>query len=359
MVAIGRTLDRHICARLTAVSSVRTAVAGEVRISGGDSGVRTGVLYNPKAGGGISASTVFRQLRTFCMGEELLVTEPETCDLGEPVRSIAPPTGDGSYFGQIAARVKALVGAGAEQLICIGGDGTATYILTALYQIGVTLPVLGIASGTANVGPVVSAALDQLTGHRLSDCKEISCDGLAAYMDGRFVSLAFNDLVIGDTFLATVGGKTCNVSVHELLQNGKLVPKSPEKDLISADFLVELNGTPVIPAVGSIQQIVLSSAAMESHYGRAIYGPLGKCDWGDKKGVIALCDHIAVSYEENDAGTGRFSTMQYLLFGPDDHVVLRGFSPKACMICDGNPYLLDSEDIEVRYLKNLVRVLKI
>lgn len=319
--------------------------------------MKTAVLYNPKAGKGIPAARVMSCLSAFFRGDELLVAEEELLCPGLPVRLVDYEKADSSYLGLLYAKVRALTEAGAECFACVGGDGTATYVRNALYMMGLDLPMLGVAAGTANVGPIVSVTLEQLEGHTVEEAREVCYDGVCVMDKDEVVSLAFNDLIVGDTFLATVDGESCNVSVRALLEQGERVRKSPSEHIVAPDFAVELNGRTVEPAMRDIRQIIVSSVAHESHYGRAVYGPIGKCDWCEKKGLIALCDHIAVTFEENDAGTGRFSAMQYLLFGPEDEVVLKGFTPDACLVCDGNPYLLTSDRIGVRFIKNLVRTI--
>ena len=66
---------------------------------------------------------------------------------------------------------------------------------------------------------------------------------------------------------------------------------------------------------------------------------------------------LTLSFEEDGAGVDRFSTMEYLIFGPNDQVTLQGFAPEACLVCDGNPYLLPSDSVQVRYETNLVRTI--
>jgi hypothetical protein len=228
-----------------------------------------------------------------------------------------------------------------------------------MYELGINLPILGVAAGTANVGPIVSVTLEQLEGRHISQTKEVCYDGIAVYVDGKFVSLAFNDLIVGDTFLGTVDGQTRSISVKALLEEGTIRPKKPTENIVTDDFAVELNGNSLVPNSSVIRQIVLAPVAHESHYGRAVYSVVGKCDWCEKKGVIALCDYIAVSFEDDGAGVDRFSTTQYLIFGPNDQVVLKGFTDEACLICDGNPYFLPSDRFAVRYEPALARTIKL
>ena len=320
--------------------------------------MRTALLYNYKAGKGLSAELVVRKLSDFFSGDELLVTDPGLVFSSLPVSLVEPEPAKG-YYPVIRARVKALAEAGAQRFVSVGGDGTATYVRNAMYELGLNLPILGVAAGTANVGPIVSVTLEQLEGHHISQTTEVCYDGISVFVDGKFLSLAFNDLIVGDTFLGTVDGQTRSISVEALLRNGVIQPKNPTEHIVTDDFAVELNGKDLVPCWNDIRQIVLSPVAHESHYGRAVYSVVGKCDWCEKKGVIALCDYIAVSFEDDGAGVDRFSTTQYLIFGPNDQVVLRGFTEEACLICDGNPYFLTSDRFAVSYEPALAKTIKL
>ena len=320
--------------------------------------MKTALLYNHKAGKGLPAELVIRRLCDFFSGDEMLVTDEGLLFDSLPVSFVKPEDAQG-YFALIRARVKALAEAGAERFISVGGDGTATYVRNAMYELGINLPILGVAAGTANVGPIVSVTLEELEGRHISETKEVCYDGISVFINDAFVSLAFNDLIVGDTFLATVEGNTCNISVRALLEEGKHLPQKPTEHIVTDDFLVELNGKELIPDRTKIRQIILSSVASESHYGRAVYGAVGKCDWSEKKGVIALCDYIAVSFEEDGTGVDRFSSTQYLIFGPNDQVLLKGFTEEACLICDGNPYFLPSDRFSVRYEPAVARTIKL
>lgn len=320
--------------------------------------MKTALLYNYKAGKGLPAELVVRKLCDFFSGDELLVTDEGLLFPALPVSYVVPEESQG-YFDAIRAKVKALADAGAERFVSVGGDGTATYVKNAMYELGINLPILGVAAGTANVGPIVSVTLEQLEGRHISEAEEVCYDGIAVYAKDKFVSLAFNDVIVGDTFLGTIDGQTCSLSVRSLLEKGEHTPVKPTEHIASDDFAVELNGVAQIPNTKIIRQIVLAPVAHESHYGRAVYSVVGKCDWCEKKGVIALCDYIAVSFEEDGTGVDRFSTTQYLIFGPNDQVVLRGLTEEACLVCDGNPYLLPDDRFSVRYEPASARTIKL
>ncbi len=321
--------------------------------------MKTALIYNHNAGKGLPHQQVIDRVASFFSGDELLVTQPDYCIDKCTTRLVAYTPEDSSYWGRILAQVKALVDAGAQRFVCIGGDGTATYVSTALFTLHASLPIFGIAGGTANVGPVISATFAELEHKTVADTYETSHDGLLVWNHEKLYSCAFNDVVIGDTFLATIDGKPVNASVTQLINHNQVQKQKPSEDTIAPNFHVVLNGTPILPALSGIKQIIVSSAAKDNLYGRAIYGALGKCRWQDKNGVIALCDHVAVTFDDNDAGTQCFSTMQYLIFSDQDEVILTGFCSNACLICDGNPYLLKGQSIRIQYVKNLVKTMQL
>ena len=319
----------------------------------------TALLYNAHAGKGTPAQQVMERLCAFFEGDSLLVADEALVFPELPLTFVPPVETEPGYFNAIKAKIQGLLQAGAQRFVSVGGDGTATYVRNALYELGQDLPILGVAAGTANVGPIVSVTLDQLAGRHISQASLVPCDGLSVFVNGKFVSLAFNDLIVGDTFLGTIDGQTVNMSVRALLEDGQRLAQVPSDDIVRDDFCVELNGKTLTPGLKKIRQIILSSVANESHYGRAVYGAVGKCDWCEKKGVIALCDYIAVSFIDDGAGVDRFSSTDYLIFGPNDQVSLQGFTEKACLVCDGNPYLMPCDRFEVRYEPALVKIIKL
>lgn len=218
--------------------------------------MKTAVLYNPNAGKRISVKLVLQRLSDFFAGDELLVANPALEIPGVHITPVSIlQTANSNYVSYLNNMVDALVQAGADRFVCVGGDGTATYVRTALYAAGQDLPIMGVAAGTANVGPIVSVTLDQLDGRNVQQAKEVCYDGIAVLEGNRLISLAFNDLVVGDTFLSTVDGRPCNTSVSALVKRGEIVVQSPSTDIVTDEFHVKLNGLTCRPSVREIHQI--------------------------------------------------------------------------------------------------------
>lgn len=316
--------------------------------------MRIGVLFSPNAGMNNEFKSIGKMLEKKLSEHNLLTLQGEFGEEYLPKASVFVSEHKTDYIKNIYAQIRALASVGIDVLICIGGDGLATYAANSLYQINLQIPILGIAGGSANVGPIIHFKIEEIMGIDIEHLVKTSFDGIQIWIDDEFISYGFNDIVIGSTFLGTFNQKMMNLSVTELCENNRLVPCKPSTEIIEDDFTVRLNGRIIEYSNLRIAQIIITTIQMENHYGRAIYGPLGVSKDIDKNGVINLSDSIIVTFDENDEGISKFWNCSYLLFGENDEIELSGFSKSACVICDGNPYLLNQRKLIIKYVKNAV-----
>ncbi len=115
--------------------------------------MKVGVLINPSAGRGHAVQTVVSRLEARWPRAELLALDDGTACF---TRAALLPAPQGGYVPRILAGVRALLDAGADLLVTLGGDGTAAYAAEAVVASGKRTPLLGIGLGTANVGPIVT-----------------------------------------------------------------------------------------------------------------------------------------------------------------------------------------------------------
>ena len=116
-----------------------------------------------------------------------------------------------SYKEAVRQAVTRFLEEGAGLFVTIGGDGLASYVADAL--VCGTSPdsrpgIIGVAAGTANVGPIVSLSIQDLKRCNRSDSTMKPLDAVEATLAGRHLGYGFNDIVLGNTVLATVDGKT-------------------------------------------------------------------------------------------------------------------------------------------------------
>lgn len=321
--------------------------------------MKIAVLFNPDAGSNMKFRGIGAVLSKRLKGHEVL-----TCrgSFGKLYMTDAAETyGDvrSGYRDSITDMTLSLVSHAPELFICIGGDGLASYIADTLITHGCTVSIMGIAGGTANVGPIITVSPEML---EYFDPKKLAISSIGAIHVNNgcnHVGYAFNDMIIGNTFLGTVNGKTVNLSVEALLKkNEKKVVEAPSHEITTGTFNITKNGSQVKCSIKNPAQIIVSPLEVDNFYGRAITGILCYSAHMPLKAAIGLYDEVIVKMHSHDTAVEHFTKVEHLLFGRGDHVNITGLSGNGHIIIDGNPYLKEDEVISLEYKPSLLSIAK-
>jgi len=255
------------------------------------------------------------------------------------------------YVKNLYASVANLLEWGSEILVCIGGDGLCSYVLDAMIAReregqapsarGNRVPLLGIASGTINVGPVIAFGPDdipRLDIEALFTSSRKSIDAVEVCVDGRHLAFGLNDVVVGNSFLGTLGGEVVNISARELLHSGRKLQIEPSAHIVGENFRLRKNGEPIAVSMESPAQIIVSPLRRREFFGRAIAGVLCNAAFMEGAAALGLFDTVVVRAAAPFRGFIDTARAEHLLFGPGDYIELEGFGPDADLIVDGNPY---------------------
>lgn len=319
--------------------------------------MKAGILFGPCSGDGKAASAE-AALARWLRGNEAAVCRGSFAGTGT-VRewTVVEPAHAHGYVEELREAVAALAGWGAGLLVCVGGDGLASYAADAAARLPERMALLGIAAGTVNVGPIVSAGIEELAGldpGRLSAEKLGAVEVLAG---GRHVAWGFNDVVIGNSFLGTLGGRTASLSAKALLAGGEKRAIVPSPFITGPGFFVEKNGTRLDPGcLGSPAQIVVSPLGKREFFARAIAGALCNAPYMKSPAALALFDSVIVKAGPPDRGFDSFSTSKQLLFVEGDSVVVGGLAEDGQIVVDGNPYGRVGDSVTFRMVPGVVDV---
>ncbi|MFH2114415.1 MAG: hypothetical protein ABIJ86_07905 [Spirochaetota bacterium] len=335
--------------------------------------MRIAVMFNRSSGlGDRLLDGVAKDLVKAFKGHRLFASAGFGADrLGSSCRTVGVPSVRASSANEYTTALKEAVGRlvkeSPDRFITVGGDGLAAYVADALIvrceESGLDIPpVLGIAAGTANVGPIVSLPPSYVGSLRI-DQGYVVRTGAVEVLDGEeHVGFGFNDVVIGDTLLSTHLGSMVNISAVELARNGLKMEKKPSDRIASKSFSISINGGAVkynSRDPSSIKQIILSSLQFDDFYGRAITGTLCRAMSGADHAALALCDQVVVAMDEAGDHAPSLTGLQHITFKAGDRVTLGGLGEDAHIIIDGNPFIRQHDTLTFIYRPRLIPVWRV
>lgn len=313
------------------------------------------VLFSPGAGHREQFSSIGQQLQQL-FGPENIITGFDSFGADYlPQSNVCCASREGGYVHSITAMTEALIDKQVDLIVSVGGDGLASYVADAMLCAGKSVPIMGIAAGTANVGPIVCISQDMLDKIDVSKwkCKKVSAIEVSA---SEHLGYAVNDVVIGNTLLGTVDGNIVNLSAEAMVMLGRKVICVPSADITLPGFSILKNGRECRHDIIKPGQIIATTLDEDRLEGRAIYGALCSAAYTPCKGALALTEQVMICAEAENAGMRDFCPIEHLLYGPGDEVVLDGLSENAHAIIDGNPYVHKSSRLTLRYLPEVITV---
>lgn len=258
---------------------------------------------------------------------------------------IRPYEGGLPYRRRLYSAVAALVESGAELFVCVGGDGLASYVADAIFRMGAKIPLMGLAAGTANVGPIVAVAPHELPNSSPEELEFMPLAGIEVSLGGGHLAYGFNDVVIANTFLGTLDGRVESLSVEAMALRGEKSILEPSPAITTESFTVEKNGRALSHGTACPAQIIVSPLGEKEFYGRAIAGVLCEAAYAAPLAALALLDTLLVRARGADRGFEQFAKSEHLLFKPGDRVILKGLSREGQLVVDGNPFLRTDDPV--------------
>lgn len=314
--------------------------------------MKIAVLFNPGAGKREKFKQLAGMIRRKCEGHTLLTAQGSYgADLFESETVEVVSARGESFLETLGSFLEEFASRDMDMLIGVGGDGFLAHIASHFIVKDIGTPLLGIAGGTANVGPLISfddTALEELNLARLRPDK---VSALLVRSDGEEPRYAFNDIVVGDTFLGTVGGKMVNLSAEAFLKDWSKLKKKPSKEVVTEQFEVVRNGFRLPAPQFEIAQIVASPIVKKEFYsGKAITGALCWAAYNNCGGALSLIDTVVIDSSPEELE--RPVNVQQILFKEGEEIEITGL--KSYLVVDGNVCYKISSKITIGYLPDMV-----
>lgn len=304
---------------------------------------RVGLIVNPTAGKGPQeALTAARKaVESLCI-EEVLTGEGElgqaafTNWTGRLQSRSTPGTAGRDRTRAIANWIAAQ---GADALIVIGGDGTVSDVAQVCIETGLLVPIVGVGAGSTNAGRLITCRADRAGELRAEDMETWSADCLVASRNGQMLGLAFNDVVIGYTVVAIVGGKRLDVDAAERM-HGRTVEGRPRtignrRTRVTKSF----PGGAVPVAEGESVGAVVAGFAERAFFGKAITGQVCLTALAGLPAGCLVCEtplaRVGVTKQEVFEAPPVLS--KYVSLSEEAAILVENVNPGAALCADGNP----------------------
>ena len=219
------------------------------------------------------------------------------------------------------------------------------------------MPLLGIGLGTANVGPIVTLSGDDPI-PPVEALAFVPGDGVAVYSCDRRIAAGYNDVVLGNTYLATVDGETVTADGQTLLTEGRVVRGRPLENVFGPHTRVTKNGRHLPVSLPAVGQAIAAPLVQDRLYGRAVHGIYCYAPDSPTQGALTLSARPLVSYEPDERGYDAFAPEERLLFSAADEIAITGLDPSILAVCDGNPWPLAGGAVTLHYVPQDVLIAK-
>jgi hypothetical protein len=311
---------------------------------------KLGLIVNPRAGrGDASNARVARRLIETLRPETIFVGASEMgadalAGLRVEPLDYAPAQGRARTPTLVAKMLARAV----DMIAVIGGDGTMADVAFALYRAASRVPILGVGIGSANVGGLVTILGNEVTQLAHARLEPRALDALIAGANGETLGIAFNDVVISTTVLATVNNQLTEVQVAPKIA-GENIPGKSETIFTDATrvWRESPNGATEI-ARGDQVGTLLCGFPDSRFFGKAIAGQACLAAYLDLPAGCLVGSQLLVrmiaSAEElmrNEPFVSRYAS-----FDEDGTIRATGLREGVALCADGNPLkILSRNDV--------------
>lgn len=301
-------------------------------------GTKVGVIFNPLAGRGEAFFLIGKLLQEKIGSYAGIITGKGGYgeDFVSKAEKVLVPKGeripeaiDGFVEELLEQRVSLVIG--------VGGDGTMNLIASSILRRGASfLPLMGIAAGTANVGPLIRFDLKELQAFEPKKMKFHKVKPLCVSLNGEHIGYAFIDVVIGDTFLGTINGEVKALDAAAFYYKNLKKPKEPASRM---EEVLVVKKERCIKVKGVAQVIAPPIHHPRFYVGKAIVGSLCWAYHLRMGGVIAFAS-VPIVDPNIDLEALEMKEpvrLEHVLFKEGERVYLEGFPEDTFVILDGNP----------------------
>lgn len=259
---------------------------------------------------------------------------------------------EGTFLDKIRGLINTFIDEKPDFIIGVGGDGLLSHISSILIERKSAIPIMGIAGGTANVGPLIRFNSKSIKELNLKKLKTEKVSAIRISDQNNESCYAFIDIVVGDTFLGTINGIMSNISIKAFKESGIKTSKKPDESLKQEKYKIIKNNLEIKNLINASQIVISPIYKSEFYMGKACASSLCIANYYKKEAVITLTNKIFIDSGEID--TESPSLTQQILFGENEIIKINSISSNFYYVVDGNPSWNLSEEVYIEYKKDII-----
>jgi len=248
-----------------------------------------------------------------------------------------------------------------DALVVVGGDGTLADVAQVCLQNDSRVPIVGIGCGSTNVGRLITLPVHRASEFDVARVETWNPDCLLASLNGTQLGLAFNDVVIGHTVVATIDGQRQDADAYERMQ-GKLVPGKPRLVGNSQTEVTRVDsGMETLIAKGEGIGTVIFGFAEPRFVGKAITGAVCLAALCAVPAGCLVCDRPLAMVDVTAAALRTAAPVASCFVAFDEAMEVKVEGIDGAMLCaDGNPLhrLQHTDRVVVSVRRNAVTAVR-
>ncbi len=252
---------------------------------------------------------------------------------------------------QTRALAQWIAGQKLNALVVVGGDGTLS---EAAAEVGNSLPLVGIGTGSTNVGRLITCRDSRVNELNPDELDTWKVDALLASLNDVVAGMAFNDVVIGCTIVGTINGHRCDLSAAER-RLGKIVAANPCPIGNRETRVTRVSARErMLVAYGESVGTVVVGFAEPAFFGKAITGGICLATLTGTPAGCLVCDLplAQVGITPRTLLSAPPVQSRYVSLSEETTIVVENVAGGAVLCVDGNPVhclaLSDRVTISVR-----------
>ena len=312
-----------------------------------------GVIINPKAGKGFPENAEIARLAASRFPGAAIITGPG--EMGAAAftgsRLEICLCGPGAGPQQTMALARSLASRQVDLLLVVGGDSTMADVAHALVEISGAPPIMGIGTGSTNVGPLITCRGPEVGNLDINHLETALLPAALVKYQSTLLGIGFNDCILGFTVLGTLDKQVLDLDAQAKMKGVNLPGQpGPVGTPLTLIERISPSGTLEVARGEWVGSVVIGFSS-PTFFGKAVTGGICLASYLNIPAGCLVSDipmaRIEITRQEALA-LGALRS-QYVSFDETMCIQVSGMRTGTAVCADGNPLKILSPGDQVEF----------